>query len=608
MSNAVATLAFYGLHAASLALFAAAAWGLGRRVAGSLSYRSPWEEAALGVALGLGSLATLFFAAGLFHAFRREVVFLILFAALAAGLGPLAEAVRRLRAAWVRSPRRQRLLIAAFLGGLALWLCAEALYPPGGFDALMYHLPAAKAFASTHGLGAMPQLRYPVFPQLNELLWGAALLVHDDVLAQLLSSLFHLTVLASLVGLGLRLAGSLAAAWSAGLWLAAPMVLHLGKYAYVEPAVAAFATLSFLAFAAWRENRQPRWLAVSGALAGFAAATKYTGLVFAAVLAAAALIESERGARAKSFARFSIAAVLAALPWYGRMVILAGNPVWPFLGNVFGYAFWTARDVASATWSLRHEGWPDARLWRLFWDLVFRQPSGEGRLFPLAFALLPVGAFFALRRGPATRRWAVILVAAFLLFWFSTTRQIRFLVPVMPIVCFLSAYGAAELAKRLASRLLERRALALGVGMLGFGLLAGPQLLRCAFRIYFTGPPPVTAALREQYLDAHLATYPFYQRLNAEHGERYVVYAFHDEEMKYYCLGRHWGDWFGKGRYPDMDLRSGERLLASLRALDAGFLLVDSRDVPVALPDDADFREHFRPIYERSGVRGFEVK
>jgi hypothetical protein len=603
---ATAALSFYVLHAASLALFAAAAYGLGRRIAGPLSFRSPWEEGAFGVALGLGGLTTLFFAAGLFHAFRRGVVFAILFVALAVGLAPLTDAARRLRALWARSFRPQRVFAALGLAILSLWLCAEALYPPGGFDALMYHLPAARAFASTHGLGAMPQLRYPVFPQLNEILWGAALLVHGDVLAQLLTSLFHLTVLAGLVALGLRLAGPVAAALSAGFWLAAPIVYHLGRSAFVEPAVAAFATLSFLALAGWKESRQPRWLVISGALAGFAAATKYTGLVFAAVFAAASIVEADRGARAKSFARFSAAAALAALPWYGRTALLAGNPVWPFLGEVFGFSFWTPRDVASAVWSLRHEGWPNARLWRLPWDLVSRQPSGAARLFPLVFALLPLGALLALRRGPAIRRWAVILATAYFLFWFSTTRQIRFLVPVMPIVCFLSAYGVAELAKGLVTRVIERRALA--VGLAAFGLLAGPQLLRAAFRMHSNGLPPASAALREEYLQAHFATYPFYQRLNAEHGGRYVAYAFRDEEMKYYCRGLQWGDWFGKGRYADVDLRSGEGLLGSLRALGAGFLLVDARDASVPLPDDAVFREHFRPIFERSGVRGFQVK
>jgi hypothetical protein len=144
--------------------------------------------------------------------------------------------------------------------------------------------------------------------------------------------------------------------------------------------------------------------------------------------------------------------------------------------------------------------------------------------------------------------------------------------------------------------------------MLGLALLAAPQFLRSAFELIGAGPVPTTVAERDDYLDKRFGTYPFYRRLNAERGFHYVVYAFHDEPMKYYCQGRQLGDWFGRDRYAGIDLTTGAKLFRSLRNLGADYLLVNARDVPTPLPHDESFREHFVPVFERPGITAFELR
>jgi len=593
---------FFARHALGLVLFGAAAYGLGRPLLGRLPTRSRPEAAAFAVALGLGLLGNLFFVAGLFHAFRRGVVLAVLIAAIAIGWHALAALGRNLPSAWLQTHPRGRAMSAAVAAGTLL-LAYPALYPPSGADALMYHLPAARAFASSHALPALTNLRYPVFPQWNELLWGSALLVGDDVLAQLVSYLFLLVLLASLVGLAFRLENRVVGAWAAGLWLSSPILFQLGTMAYVETALAAFATLALASMLAWRETHEPRWLVVAGALAGFAAATKYPGLFFVAVLPLVVLVEGARGERLAGVTRFGLGALIAAGPWYARLTVLSGNPVWPFLDRIFGDRFWTPGDLASAVWTLRREGWPGAPLYALPWNLIARQPPGEGRLSPLVFALLPIGVIWVVRRGWG--RWLVVLIAAYLSFWAATTEQIRFLSPILPVVCLLGAAGTFALVRRIAPGPLERRARAAGIA--GCVLLAAPQLAHTGRRVLATGPLPVTAVSREEYLARREPTYPIYRRWNEEHGSRYVVYAFHDEDMKYYCRGVHLGDWFGRGRYADVDLGSGAALYRSLRGLGADFLLVDAARRPTTLPKDSFFRAHFVPVVERPGLEAYAL-
>ena len=96
--------------------------------------------------------------------------------------------------------------------------------------------------------------------------------------------------------------------------------------------------------------------------------------------------------------------------------------------------------------------------------------------------------------------------------------------------------------------------------------------------------------------------------MNAEHGGRYTIYAYHDETMKYFCEGRHLGDWFGPASYGRMDLSSGTALLRSLQKLGADHLLVNDSYFRTALPRDDVFAAHFEEIYRGGAIRAFRVR
>src|SRR5207249_189940 len=56
------------------------------------------------------------------------------------------------------------------LAMVAAALFVLALYPPIAFDETLYHLPFVRAVAGSGALRFLPDLRFPVFPQLHELL------------------------------------------------------------------------------------------------------------------------------------------------------------------------------------------------------------------------------------------------------------------------------------------------------------------------------------------------------------------------------------------------------------------------------------------------------
>jgi hypothetical protein len=69
--------------------------------------------------------------------------------------------------------------------------------------------------------------------------------------------------------------------------------------------------------------------------------------------------------------------------------------------------------------------------------------------------------------------------------------------------------------------------------------------------------------------------------------------------MAYFAHGTVRGDWFGTARYRDMRGAppDGRALYATLVGQGADHFLVVWGRYPVALPDDAAFRQHFAPVY-----------
>jgi len=123
-----------------------------------------------------------------------------------------------------------------------------------------------------------------------------------------------------------------------------------------------------------------------------------------------------------------------------------------------------------------------------------------------------------------------------------------------------------------------------------------------------TAPPvPTTLAERERYLE-RLMSYPFYRDLNRQAHGSYAVYALHDENMTYYCDGRHLGDWFGPNRYADVPLESARSLFEWLEQRGVSHLLVNQSRRITELPVDADFPKLFERVYARGPVVAYALR
>lgn len=266
---------FYAKHLAAWLGLVSTAYVAGRLALRGLRLEldGAGERTAMAIAVGLAALAQTLLLLGLAGQLTLAAVAALAAAVHAFGLGVWRELVTQMVRRW-RERRRRALLGAGLAALVAAPFFLAALYPPTAFDETLYHLPYARAFARAGSLPFLPELRYPVFPQLGELLFTGMLLAAGDVATHLVELTAALAAAALLHGWGRR-AASPAAGWlAAAAFLGHPIAAYLAGTAYVEPGLALFGCAAVFAAGRWRENGGDRWIALAAFLAAAAAGAK----------------------------------------------------------------------------------------------------------------------------------------------------------------------------------------------------------------------------------------------------------------------------------------------------------------------------------------------
>ncbi len=327
------------------------------------------------------------------------------------------------------------LLAAAACVGSGL----AALAPPTAGDALCYHLELPKAFLAEHRLVYLPYHDNCTYPLLAQMwyLWGIA--VQDAVTAQLVHW-----------GLGLLLA-------LATVVLATPIIGRrwgwvVGAVVLLVPGVnnqmttplndMALALMTTLAVAAWWravvDNDSRRWLVLAGLATGGALATKYTALLFVAAMAiiwtGTLLRRTERRRLIEAAAIVGVIAVTVAGLWYARAAWYRGNPVYPFFQEIVAQV----PEGAAAPSTLPESKSPLGRgPWAMSvapWQITMEPEQFGGRGHRLGVLLLAFVPGLGLARRLRGLGMLLGLSAAYAVVWFLLRQNVRFLLPVVPLL------------------------------------------------------------------------------------------------------------------------------------------------------------------------------
>jgi len=460
------------------------------------------ERWSLGAAIGLGVYAYAIQALGLAGGLAPAAI-VGLTAAMAIAGAPATASLLRDSVVAIRkgilAPWTPDRLLAIGFAGMAVAIAGMTLGGALGpfteldYDSLAYHLAVPRLYLLHQRIFYVDHLWHANIPFTCQMWYVAGLALDGPGAAKL----FHWSAgWLTAVGAAAWVARGKgmpcwAPAMAALVFLAIPLGAWEATTAYIDLGTALYLTAALVAFDRAREQGfSPRWLAVTGALAGWAAGTKYPALVQLALLGAgvgiAALVRRERAA-VRGVVAFALAASVIAAPWFVRNFLWTGNPVYPFYARLFPR---TRNWNEAATVAIERDqrgfgrGTDAVAAARLLWDTAF-----HGREYFLAHRplralphdiLMGMGVVFvgllpllALVRGWEARALGLLaFLVASTAAWFLTSQQSRYLLPVMGAAAALVGW----LVPRLPWRPLRVAALAL-VAIQGVGTLWGSVIL-----------------------------------------------------------------------------------------------------------------------------------
>ena len=351
---------------------------------------------------------------------------------------------------------------ADFLTGtLGLLVLLAALGPETYWDGFEYHLPLVMAW--TEGpIRALPALLDAEFRAGIDLLYVPAVTSGYEDAAAAVSAAFAVC-LAALVRAEVARRATPGAASLAGLFtLLAPLVVDGATSTYVDLGMGAYGFLALLFADRWNRKGDSGALWASAICLGFAVNAK----LHTAMLVPTVLIVVLAGGRCPTgWMLATRAAIVAALtlPWFVKVTLTTGNPLFPFLGEWLGFGamhprileFRRERLLANYDVARNLSG-----IAQYLASLTFgRNVHVSGLLGPLPLALAPLawGAF-----GPVSRSTRVLLACCSLLvlLLFLEMPAARFGAPLWPLLAVAAGVGGARLA---ASGRISQRILAVGL-------------------------------------------------------------------------------------------------------------------------------------------------
>lgn len=370
-----------------------------------------------------------------------------------------------MRQAWNNNPAHWRLL---FITALILGLIA-ALLPPLGYDAHEYHLAAAHQYLMQGYWVWFEHNVYAAFPMNVEMLYLYPLAVENAAgctVINLQMALLTALVVARLAKMGGYQGPTL---MPIVLYLSIGIVLRLIVDAKNDLALAMCAALLLYGYEMLRREYSPLWLLLTIGALGFGFGAKYIMILavlfpFLAMVGIDAILH-KRWDMAKYAIIMCFGGVMVWSPWLIRNVLLYHNPVFPLLTDKLGgtpeifTALFSAAH-ASEIYKVNHgiKPMPESGLFisqliEFFWlplrKMMVGNPNPMPDALPFGFAIYGVLFPLALikRDWKSSLAWRAVVfsLACYVIWFFATQRNDRFLASLFPVMALLPCLALAIL-------------------------------------------------------------------------------------------------------------------------------------------------------------------
>ena len=447
---------------------------------------------------------------------------------------------------------REGLLTALPLLMLILAWMVRPLGPAIDHDEVSYHLPYARFYIQNGGLAVNEYLRFPLHTHNFNMLYVLALLRESVSMTHLIHASAGFITLLGVHGIGRLWFGRTVALLSVLLLLSVGMMQQGFGNAFVDLGLVLFVTAAMFALVMWQESRSPAWLICAAMFLGTAMGTKYMGMLFTVPLGLWVLWTDRKPS---TLIRFTLVTSAFGLFWYVRSWLISGNPVHPFLAEIFGYFIWSESDLANSWMDLKRQGVEHtvANFFSLPQLLFTRAEEFNGRS---GFFGAVLGGFYLgllyWRQMPATLRPMAIIALAYLVFWFNSSQVLRYLLPVIPVMVITGVFALFESGKVIKSGLQHTKFRLRGPDPASVPILM--LTLASIFLGYHFGrdldETPLTQEDQKAYLTRNTTGYELFMAAAADPriGAGPVLHLHHEGSL-FHFPGLAVGDWVGLFAY-----------------------------------------------------------
>lgn len=346
----------------------------------------------------------------------------------------VASAIRALLGLWKIDCFSAIFVFLALFLGFFNFLAAFA--PPTARDAISYHIPEAQRILSLEKI-VFPLGDHPFYgnlPVLMEVGYALGMLFSGFALAQLFHYAFFLAFVCFVFGWMRRHFGLRTASIAVFTLFFLHDLVTTAISLNIDTAHMVLEVMGFLLVLDFVLTKERNFLKVSGMIFGLALSIKYSPLVSACLAGLVVFCASltNRKTLLKNILAFSVPLLLVAGFWYGKNLLLFGNPFYPLYFGHRGYDEVAFQSLMQAIQDFRV---PRTLVNFLLFPKIFyfRYPPflalfdiPQATLVFASFLLLPIVLFLRRRRKLLLLMLGFVLVYSAYWFFFAT-HQLRFL-------------------------------------------------------------------------------------------------------------------------------------------------------------------------------------
>ncbi len=487
-----------------------------------------WIRYFLSMNLGLSVVITIMVALGAVNFFSFwTVAGTLLITIVSAGILLLAK---RKSFSWKNDAQPLAVLFVLLCFGISV-----SIHPVGLWDDTMYHLPLVRHYLEQAGFACAETLRFPLFPQNMDVLFGLGFLLYGtntaygEMFIQLLATFPLLLTMFGITAASSRYIGTICPGFlgTVILLFLKPITIVLG-FAYIDYGMMLFCWSALLCLAlsidSAEESERRCLLVLAGFFSGMAMGTKYFGLVSIGLSGLFYLCVTRNFC---STFWYGVITLTVGSWWYIRAWLISGDPFHPAGGQYVGYFLWNAQDLLLQTAEQGMHG-VEKNIINI-WPAL--QKAGVGIL-----VMTPL-IVFRWKRLPTGVKLIAFSSIAYFFFWFFVTQVERYIQPALPPLVFLIVYSIWTLLAR-------RRELSKCCQILVIGLSA----VVLVYSIY-ERKNELDNWERYQYPKESIALMDRANELSPQYGRKLLQLGF--ENLIYYFHGTAFGDHFGRFRYRD---------------------------------------------------------